>query len=580
MPQSRARTPTRLLTRLFIRHYLSPDAGGESGTGPNVLATSVALIVSPGLFLTVIMATKYVLTPFPNPGETALSSLFDHLLFFSTSWVALALVAIVQWDRLALDTRDANILGILPIPTRQIVYAKWKATAWLACAAAGTLNALPSLIYPLVSVARLEASGPLVLWLAVWHFVVAVSAGVTGFLAVLVVRELLWVACGPRRFGSVSAGVQAVLVVVLVAALFLLPPFSADALRRGTSWAQWLPNVGFSALFEAGGGRLIVDLPSPDLPAAIAERARQAGNEYRAHARTLDGVATTTLVACGIVTVCAVLLAAWNGRRLPPSVPAAGARRRWSSLASRIISRSLVRRPAMQAGFFLGLRTLTRSQPHRLVLAGALAVGLAAGAVGVVGQPRPGRSLAEAPIAFLAVQHLLVISLVAGLRVALRRAADGHASWVFSLAWDADRLRYASGVGLAGGVLVGIALLVLVPLHARFLSLSAIVLHVAIGTALCLVLVEVVLATEGTVPLTTSVPTSESTKAFVALGVPLAVGMAAGVAAVERVAPALAVTSLVATWGLLHLVRRGTLSERQPWRAPDDDEMQGLGLFR
>ncbi len=570
---------TRLLTRLFIRNYLHPDPG-HATDGQHALATGIALLVSPGLFITVILATKYVLTPFPNPGEAALMSFFDHLFFFSTSWVALALVAVLQWDRLALDSRDANTLGILPIPTRRIVRAKWIATAWLAVVAATVLNALPSLIYPLLSVARLESPALLVLWLAAWHFVVAMIAGVTGFATILALREALWAVFGPRWFGALSAAVQAVLVVVLVAALFLLPSLTAEALRRGASGAGWLPPAAFVAVFEAGGGRLIVELPSTDLPPSVQERARRAESAYRTHQHSLNGVAAMALAACGALAAMAMLLAVWNGRRLPPSVPAAGARRRWSRLTGDLIGRYVVRHPTVQSGFFLTLRTLTRSQPHRLALAVALAVGLAAGAVGLVGQPRPSLPWTDVPLPFLTVQHVLLMCLAAGLRTALRHAADPQASWVFSLAWNTDRQRYVSGVVLAGWTVLIAAALVLAPLYYRFVGAGGAALHAVCGCVLGLVLVELVLVTEPTVPLTTSAPATESTKAAVVLGTPVALGVATGIAALERAAPGYVLGLLASVWCVLHLTRRARHAERQPWRQPAEDEMQGLGLHR
>jgi hypothetical protein len=507
-------------------------------------------------------------------------SFFDHLLFFSVSWVLLALVAVLQWDRLALDSRDANALGILPIPARRIVRAKWLATAWLAVVAATVLNALPALIYPLFSVARLESPALLVLWLAVCHFVVAMIAGLTGFATILAAREALWAVCGPRWFGALSATVQSVMVVVLVGALFLLPSLASEALRRDMSGSRWLPPVAFAAVYEAVAGRLIVELPAADLPPAIERRSRRAEASYRAHQQSLSGVAATTLVASGAIAAMAALLAVWNGRRLPPSVPAAGARRRWSHLTGDLIGRALVRHPTVQAGFFLTLRTLTRSQPHRLALAVALAVGLAAGAVGLVGQPRPSLPWADVPLAFLSVQSLLLMCLAAGLRTALRHAADPQASWVFSLAWNTDRRRYVSGVVLAGWALLIAAVLLLVPLYGRFLGVGGAALHAGCGIVFGLVLVEFVLLTEPTVPLTTSVPAADSTKAVVVLGTPVAIGVATSVAAIERAAPAYAVGLLAAIWCLVHVTRRTTQTERRPWRHPAEDEMQGLGLHR
>ena len=62
---------TRLLIRHFVRGYLSTDLGG----GERQAALSAALLFSPSLFIIVVLASKYVMTPFPVPGaRTRVSS--------------------------------------------------------------------------------------------------------------------------------------------------------------------------------------------------------------------------------------------------------------------------------------------------------------------------------------------------------------------------------------------------------------------------------------------------------------------------------------------------------------------------
>ena len=100
-------TQTRLLIRHFVRGYLSNDLTG----GERHAALAAALLISPGLFTTVLLAAKYVVTPFAVPGLSALGGFADRLLFFGASMVVVALVAVVQWDRLSLDVRDGNVLG-------------------------------------------------------------------------------------------------------------------------------------------------------------------------------------------------------------------------------------------------------------------------------------------------------------------------------------------------------------------------------------------------------------------------------------------------------------------------------------
>ena len=66
---------TRLLVRHFVRGYLSNDLTG----GERQAALSAALLISPGLFTTVLLAAKYVVTPFAVPGLSALGGFADRL---------------------------------------------------------------------------------------------------------------------------------------------------------------------------------------------------------------------------------------------------------------------------------------------------------------------------------------------------------------------------------------------------------------------------------------------------------------------------------------------------------------------
>jgi hypothetical protein len=196
-----------------------------------------------------------------------------------------------------------------------------------------------------------------------------------------------------------------------------------------------------------------------------------------------------------------------------------------------------------------------RSQPHRLALAAALALGLAAGTIGLVRQPPEAVAFAEAPLTVLSVQALLVLCLAAGVRAAVRRTADARAAWIFPLAWTGDRARYVTGVALASWMLVSLPVLALSPLYWQLFGAVGAVTHAAYGVVLALVAIELVLLIEECLPLAVSAVPSDFSKAAPALAVPAALGLAAGLAAAERIAPLSAVVALVGAWALLHLSR-------------------------
>ena len=548
----------RLLVRHFVRGHLSHD--GALG-GERTIPVSVAILVSPGLFVTVLFAAKYVVWPFPLPGPTALSSLFDRLLLFGTSYVVLALVALLQWDRLAVDARDGNTLGVLPLSHREIVGAKWAATAIFGLMAATLLNALPSLIHPIVAIGRLEATWSLVLQLTVLHFAIGTLAGTTGFLSVVALREVLWVLLGARLFARISAAVQGSLVIAGVVAIFLLPSWAGRQLTTMSGRHEvnaailWLPPVAWVGTFEYAGGNRVAGLRADEgIPPSIRRRLEPRRVEYLQLLAALHETPQRAFTTVAVLLLATVLAASWNARARAAGVPPLPARR--SVLVRGLdVMAQVMRRRESRAGLGFCWRTLVRSQPHRLLLAVGLAGGLAAGTLGLVDDPPQHGALADASLTVLSVQSLLVICLAGGLRAALRRAADQPASWIFALAWTGARAVYDTGVVVAATLTVCVPLILLLPVYWQLFGAAGALLHAAVGALLALLLVEVLVLQQPTLPLVEEAPATDAGRAVPALAVPGAVVLSGLLAMTERRAPALAITLLVLGWGVVHLAR-------------------------
>ena len=82
------------------------------------------MVVSLAVFITFFVSTPYLAAFIQLPGLTALSALPDRFLFIAASMAICALAALLMWDALALEPRDAAILGPLPIPPWTITGAK------------------------------------------------------------------------------------------------------------------------------------------------------------------------------------------------------------------------------------------------------------------------------------------------------------------------------------------------------------------------------------------------------------------------------------------------------------------------
>jgi hypothetical protein len=96
------------------------------------------------------------------------------------------------------------------------------------------------------------------------------------------------------------------------------------------------------------------------------------------------------------------------------------------------------------------------------------------------------------PLRILAAQALLITSVLTGFRHAVQVPSELRASRTFSLVWTGDARSYVSGVKRAG--FIGLALPVLLTLslwHAALLPLRVAVLHLVVGAAYSIFLIEV-----------------------------------------------------------------------------------------
>ncbi|HTV03236.1 MAG TPA: hypothetical protein VMF13_21990, partial [Luteitalea sp.] len=465
------------------------------------------------------------------------------------------------------------------------------------------VTTLPSLIYPIVSIGRLDATWSLLLSMTVLQWLCGVLAGATGFVAVIALREATWALLGPRLFMRISAALQGLLIVASIVAFFLLPSWTAQQLSSPTvrnpvtrrvdieatlaqpitpsSVALWLPPVMWTGAFEVAAGRHVASLPPDNThPRPIRRRGEHRLREYWKVVDVLGGSlrrATTTFAA---LLMLAVVAAVWNGRSRAAGGALLPTRR---SVVVAMVDRfaRVVPRPETRAGFSFSWRTLLRSQPHRLLLAVGLAGGLAAGTVGLVDDPPRHSTLAEASITLLSVQSLLVACVAGGVRAALRRGSDGRASWIYPMTWTGARGAYDSGVVAAATAVTCTPLVMLLPIYVQMFGLADALLHALTGALLALVFTEAFVLRQPTLPLVEDAPTTDAGKALPMLALPAALAIAAIVAAFERRAPMVAVGGLLTVWLVLHVVRT---MRPAPVDALSDPELQDsaieLGLYR
>jgi hypothetical protein len=508
----------RPLTRLFLQRFIENDLISPDADRAQVLSQAFAAILTGGLFVSILLSLPYLGAPYPLVNRNAANMIRVQFLYAAWSSTVMALVAVAVWDAMALDRRDTEILGPLPLARGVIVRAKVSALIMFAAVFAAALNVLPAMIHPVSALSRLRPSLLQVVTLITAHIVSTTAAAAFGFLAVLGVRELLHAVLGPRVFRRASIVVRAALVVALVTTLLLIPAMSfrvASLWLLGDIQTKLLPPLWFVGLHDMMSGHIWSQLPRPDLPARVAASELKFEFIYQSHRPLLH-----QLGLAGGGTFLFVLLVSsgaylWNNRRLPdPPVSRSAERGSAGAIFDAIAQRLVGRRPLVRAGFFFTMRVLARSVQNRLSIGIPLAIAIAVATVSLrMAGLSSSLDFSSAPLALLAIQLLFVTALVSGFRHSIRVPGDLRARWIFHLIRPTNHSAYMVGARRAAIVKVVVpALLALVPLHVLAFGGQTAVVHLAFGLLSALVLCEASLLGYRRLPFASSyVPTANLT---------------------------------------------------------------------
>jgi hypothetical protein len=547
----------RLLVRHFLQRLLDHDMISPHADRREVLTITGALLVVSSLFLAFFLAVKYQFNLFLPPGLTSIVALDDRFFLISIAMIVMGLLAVAEWDALALDTRDTAVLGPLPVPPAVIVRTKFVAIILFAAGFDFALSLGPTVLRSVALPVRLPVTMAGAVRLTVAHAFCATAAGAFGFVAVLGLRETCRAVAGTMKFRRISAGLQASLVVSFMTALLLLPgSYSRVALTwltRGRMPPMAIPPLWFVGLHEILAGAVIDGLPRGVPPRRYAAAEHDATQLYRSLWPLFHRLATTAVVASVAVMAVTLAACAWNNRRLPAESVTPGERFRllkrgflWAA------TRLVVRRPAAQAGFFFTMQSLARSAPHRVTIAASIAVGFSIAVITLGGNDlRQTFTLATTPLSMLALQTLLVGVVLTAFRHVVRVPADVRASWTFQLAWSGDERPYLAGVKRAAmSVLVVPTLLLLSVGGVLILGPRIAAAHAVTGIGVALLLLELLFLNYRNVPFALGYVRSEDLKAVGPLYVLAMLIGAVTLAGLERAALA-SVPGEVAFFGAL-----------------------------
>lgn len=588
----------RLVTRLFLRRLIDNDLISPHADRHQSLAVFFGFVVSLAVFVTFFLSTPYLSAFIQLPGPAALSALSDRFLFIAASITLSALGALMVWDALALEARDAAILGPLPIAARTITHAKLAAAMVFGAVLTVALNAVPSVLYPAFLTVNIRGiAGATILRLIGAHATTVIMAGLFGFFAILAIRGMLRLLLGDQAFQRASSGIQSALVVSVVTALLLAPTVRARDVRH---WVgdevvpQWPvgPVVWYLGVNETSAGHLVAETPivmPPRMPsiASLTRENQAARAAYRPLLAPFAAQARRAWVSLPLVTVLALTTFLWTNRRLPDRSAGVPAPSRLRTTVRRMAERYTHQDPEAQAGFCFALQTLTRSAPHRTIIAIAVAAGLTH-ALMVLAQS-DGRSLAiqSTPVGVLGIAILLLLVLLAGVAYAVAVPAELAANWTIEMAWLGDERRYLAGVKSAAMLLVAVLVVLMLPLHVALLGISVAIVHSVLSLLLAVAALDALLLPYRKLPFACSYVPLENPKVVWPIGFVSLLLVTYGFATAERWAMhsatrAIALGVVLGAFVLLvKAIDRAQRRERRPIRFDDRPAFatQRLGLF-
>jgi hypothetical protein len=414
----------KALGRVFFGRLFENDVFSSSVAASSSVLWLLALLAVPGVMFSGGQIFAYAHLRH-QPIEVIDRTLLQRETFHIDFVMGIAgLITMMIWSSLTPDRRDANVLGTLPITSREQAFARLLALFTFFGLFIAAMTVPTGVAHTFVTVGADNITELPARLLG--HIVGATLAGAFVFFLLLNLQLILAALFGPRAIGSAAFPLQMIAMVGMILGLISSGSITTVLLANATDGGGgilWNPAAWFVGIYRwvAGDSRPVF--------AMLAQRGAIAGL----------GMTLLTLVMYPLAYErCLRNVIASEGRRTTAMS------RGWATLAARLL-RPVLRLPLQRGlGAFM-IATLGRSQTHRFL------IGLYAGLAFLLSLPLAGR-IAAIPAsgyqryAWFAIPLGWVFWMVCGVRVGLMMPIEPKANWIFKLTEPVDKRRVLTTV--------------------------------------------------------------------------------------------------------------------------------------
>jgi hypothetical protein len=421
----RERSQFEILVRHILNRFFNNELLASDDETKRVMQIACAVAL-PTLLVSLFLFPAYHAFP-PAPLHRPFwPQVGDHYFYVMYSFIVMGAVTVYEWDLLFPDILDIFVLSILPIPNRQLFFARVLALAIFLCLVQIGTSILGTLFFPLAAEQR---NFPRHLFA---HFIAVTMSGMFAAACFLSIQGVLLNTVGERIFRRVTPLLQGASIMLLLAVLLLCPTIAGlvqPLLTSGSPAIRYFPPFWFLGVYEC----LFVGASAPAI--------------FHLLART--GCYTLLfLLACTVLTY--PLAYRRRVRQLIEGTAATATASRTSGWIRRLLHGTILRHPAKRAVFHFISQTILRSQRQRVTLAmfGGLSVALTLAQM-VILRVEPGHIyLTLLPSGIRAAIPIMVFFTVVGLRSVLSAPVDRRGSWLFGVLIGRSRSDHLAGMSI------------------------------------------------------------------------------------------------------------------------------------